>query len=250
MMSGNWLPGRKGIIEVLRHNPRCLRRILMREGLKLEAAIERELYSLAQQASIAIVPCAREEFDEILPDTQAQGLLAEVQQEPWDEKRLIEHVCSSQGLLVICDQISDPQNLGNLFRVAEAAGASGLLITRDRSASITPAVRKAAVGATELLPWAKCKNLQRSLEQLRASGVWILGADIGPGTTPLYQAPRLRPAAIVLGAEGEGMRRLTKERCDMLIEIPMRAKIQSLNVSQAAAVLLYELTSPERVLAR
>ncbi|MCL4144563.1 UNVERIFIED_CONTAM: hypothetical protein GTU68_029830 [Idotea baltica] len=177
----------------------------------------------------------------------SQGIVALVNDLIVDEDTLIKQLLEKQGLILICENLSDPQNLGALYRVAESAGAIGLVITKDRSVSITPVVRKASVGATSLLPTVVTKNLQRFLAKLKKQGVWIIGTALDSKSVPLYQAPRLSPSALVLGAEGEGMRRLTKESCDVLIEIPMRGALQSLNVSQAASITLYELTGPERI---
>lgn len=244
-----WLPGRKGVYEVLHHKPQRIHTLYLRKGVQLESEFQALIEELSAQASLPIVTLDRMEFEALGLGGSTQGVAAKLQTLPeQSEQSLIDRLIETEGLLVICDQISDPQNLGAILRVAESAGAVGVILTKDRSASLTTAVRKAAAGASELLPVITTKNLQRTLERLKKQGVWILGTALSAESRPLYSAPRLRPAALILGSEGEGMRRISMDSCDVLLEIPMRGAIQSLNVSQAASVVLYELTSPERAL--
>lgn len=240
------LPGRKGIFEVLQHRPEAIEQVWIRQGVSLDAELEELLNQRKELGLFTVQVVDNQEFERITGDSQSQGIVAEVSDFLVDEEELIEKVLKEQGMLLICEQICDPQNLGALYRLAESSGATGVVITKDRSSPITPAVRKAAVGATELLPTVITKNLQRFLKKLKKQGIWIIGTALDSKSVPLYDAARLCPFALVLGAEGEGMRRLTKESCDLLIEIPMRGHLQSLNVSQAASIVLYELTSPER----
>ena len=240
------LPGRKGISEVLQHQPQNLSKIWIREGVKLDSEFRTLIDQQVEAFNISLNVLSRLEFDELAGDNHSQGVLAEVRTELHDEDNLIDLLIKQQGVLLICEQICDPQNLGALFRVAESAGVCGVLLTKDRSVGVTPAVRKTAAGATELIPTAVTKNLQRFLKKLKKRDAWIIGCALDSKSVSIYDAPRLRPCALVVGAEGEGLRRLTQELCDVLVEIPMRGRIQSLNVNQAASIALYELTSPER----
>ena len=142
-------------------------------------------------------------------------------------------------LLVVCDELSDPHNLGAVIRTAECAGAHGVVIPKRRSAGLTAVVAKTSAGAVAHVPVARVPNLVALLKELKKQGVWIFGTA-ADGTTPLYQADLKGPAAIVIGSEGSGMSRLTAENCDFLVSIPMRGKLNSLNASAAAAILLYE----------
>ena len=142
-------------------------------------------------------------------------------------------------LLVICDELSDPHNLGAILRTAECAGAHGVIIPRRRSVGLTAVVAKASAGAVEYLPVAKVANIANTIEELKKQGVWVYGTA-ADADTELYQADLREPAAIVIGNEGEGMSRLVAQRCDQLVRIPMRGQISSLNASAAAAILLYE----------
>lgn len=142
-------------------------------------------------------------------------------------------------LLVICDELSDPHNLGAVIRTAECAGAHGVIIPKRRSAGLTATVAKTSAGAVAHLPVARVPNLTALLKTLKGEGIWIFGAT-AQGTTPLYQADFKGPTAIVIGSEGDGMSRLVAETCDFQVSIPMHGKLNSLNASAAAAILLYE----------
>jgi len=142
-------------------------------------------------------------------------------------------------LIVVCDELSDPHNLGAVIRTADAAGAHGVIIPKRRSAGLTAVVAKTSAGAVAHVPVARVPNLVAALKELQQAGVWVFGTA-AEGTTSLYQADLKGPAAIVIGSEGDGMGRLVTENCDFTVSIPMFGKINSLNASAAAAVLLYE----------
>ena len=142
-------------------------------------------------------------------------------------------------LLVVCDEISDPHNLGAILRTAECAGAHGVIIPKRRSAGLTAIVAKTSAGAVSYIPVARVPNIPALLKDLKKQGVWVFGTA-ADGNTTLYNADLKGPAAIVIGSEGAGMTRLAAENCDFLVSIPMKGKISSLNASAAAAILLYE----------
>ena len=142
-------------------------------------------------------------------------------------------------LLVVCDEISDPHNLGAIIRTAECAGAHGVIIPKRRSAGLTSIVGKTSAGAVSYLPVARVPNIPSLLKDLQKEGVWVFGTA-AEGTTSLYNADLKGAAAIVIGSEGDGMGRLVRECCDFLVSIPMKGKISSLNASASAAILLYE----------
>ena len=142
-------------------------------------------------------------------------------------------------LLVVCDEISDPHNLGAILRTAECAGAHGVIIPKRRSAGLTAIVAKTSAGAVSYIPVARVPNIPALLKDLKKQGVWVFGTA-ADGNTTLYNADLKGPAAIVIGSEGTGMTRLAAENCDFLVSIPMKGKISSLNASAAAAILLYE----------
>lgn len=170
-----------------------------------------------------------------------QGLIVEFQaREALSESGLMDLLDQHPGpLLLVLDGVTDPNNLGACLRSAAAAGALAVVVPRDRSASLTPAARRAAAGAAELIPLVSVTNLARTLRQLGERGLWRVGlAAEAQGS--LYQADLVGPLALVLGSEGRGLRRLTREHCDQLVRIPMPGPIESLNVSVAASICLFE----------
>jgi 23S rRNA (guanosine2251-2'-O)-methyltransferase len=142
-------------------------------------------------------------------------------------------------LVVICDEITDPHNLGAIIRTAECAGAHGIIIPKRRSSGLTAVVAKAAAGAMEYMPVARVSNLTAAIQTLKDGGVWVYGTA-ADGATSLHSTDLTGPVAIVIGSEGTGMGRLVSESCDFMVSIPMKGKINSLNASNACAILLYE----------
>ena len=158
------------------------------------------------------------------------------------ENELKESISKIDGdpLFLILDHIQDPHNLGACLRTADAAGVHGVVITKDQAVGFSPAVCKVASGAAESVPVYRVINLARTLRWFKEQGVWVMGAS-GEAEQTVYQVDLKIPLALVIGAEGKGMRRLTREQCDLLIKLPMKGKVESLNLSVAAGVLLYEV---------
>lgn len=184
----------------------------------------------------------RKKLDKLITGHNHQGIVAEVlMPEILGESDLKEAILTLEktALLLVLDNVQDPHNLGACLRTADAAGVQGVIITKDNSSGITPTVCKVASGAAETVPVYQVTNLARTLRWLKEQGVWIMGAAAETGQM-LYQADLSLPLAIVIGAEGSGLRRLTKEQCDFLIKIPMLGQVESLNLSVATGVMLYE----------
>jgi len=177
----------------------------------------------------------------LLGDVVHQGVAAEITPlPPWGEDELLGALQGATApLLLALDGVQDPHNLGACLRTADAAGAHALIIPKDRAATLDSVARKVAAGAAEFIPVVSVTNLARTLEALRQRGVWIVGTD-GEAAQTLYSTDLKRPLALILGAEGSGMRRLTREKCDFLVRIPMAGHMQSLNVSVAAGIALFE----------
>lgn len=200
----------------------------------------RELLVHAESYAIAVHPVDEQRLDRIAGKLQHQGVAAFAQ-----EMKLALNVdelldsLSGPPLLLILDGITDPHNLGACLRVADGAGAHAVIAPRDRAVSINATVAKVASGAIENIPYISVTNLARTLRQLKEHGIYIVGTD-DQAPTNLYQTSFDQPIAIVMGAEGQGMRRLTRETCDALIHIPMHGSVSSLNVSVASGVCLYE----------
>lgn len=190
-----------------------------------------------------IVSCDRRKLDAMSETGAHQGILAVVSEISYATVEDVLHHAEESGqppLIVICDHLSDPQNLGAIVRSAEVFGAHGVIIPKRRSVSVTPAAVKASAGACLHLPIVRCTNLHATITQLKEKGLWICGAD-GAGDRLISDADLTGPMAIVLGSEGDGLSRLTREDCDFLVRIPMAGKVNSLNVSAAASVFLYEV---------
>ena len=203
----------------------------------------RRVAELARSAGVPLRLVPRSDLDLLAPELRHQGVLAAVPAEAhlsrFSGADVLELPATPDRLLLVLDGVQDPHNLGACLRTAEAAGADAVVIPKDRAAGLTPVVRKAAAGAAERLPLIAVTNLSRTLEQLRERGYWITGLA-GEATASLYDVDLTGPRVLVLGAEGEGLRRLTREHCHQLVRIPMAGKAESLNVSVAAAVCLYE----------
>ncbi len=176
-----------------------------------------------------------------LGDVAHQGVAADITPlPPWTEDELLAALQSASApLLLALDGVQDPHNLGACLRSADACGALAVIVPRDRAAQVTPAVRKVAVGAAETTPVVAVTNLVRTLKLLKQAGLWVVGADAA-GDKSAHQADLKGPVVLVLGAEGTGLRRLTQQNCDFLVRLPQLGAVESLNVSVAAGMLLYE----------
>ena len=196
----------------------------------------------ARRAGVVVVEADRRKLDAMSATHSHQGAVAVAAAAPYAPVEDILQIAADRGeppLLVVCDEISDPHNLGAIIRTAECAGAHGVIIPKRRSAGLTAVVAKTSAGAVAHVPVARVPNIPALLKDLKKQGVWVFGTA-ADGDTALYTADLKGPAAIVIGSEGTGMTRLAAENCDFLVSIPMRGKLSSLNASAAAAILLYE----------
>jgi 23S rRNA (guanosine2251-2'-O)-methyltransferase len=201
----------------------------------------RSLRERAQGAGVHVQTAGTEALAKLVGEVAHQGVVAAVRPlKPWDEHDLSSALGDmSDPLLLVLDGVTDPHNLGACLRSADAAGAQAVIIPKDRAAAVDGVVRKVAAGAAEFVPVATVTNLARTLGVLKEAGIWVVGTD-GEASQTLYAADLRRPLALVLGAEGSGLRRLTRDRCDFLVRIPMAGQVESLNVSVAAGVALFE----------
>jgi 23S rRNA (guanosine2251-2'-O)-methyltransferase len=200
-----------------------------------------ELKDRAQAVGVRVQSVGGEALAKLVGEVAHQGAVAAVRPlQAWDEHDLLEALKTvADPLLLILDGVTDPHNLGACLRTADAAGVQAVLIPKDRAATVDGVVRKVAAGAAEFVPVASVTNLARTIDRLKERGIWVVGTD-GEAQQTLYAADLKRPLALVLGGEGDGMRRLTRERCDFLVRIPMAGRVESLNVSVAAGVALFE----------
>ena len=196
----------------------------------------------AKKAGIVVVDVDRRKLDTMSATHSHQGVIAVAAAQAYASVEDILQRAADKGekpLIVVCDEISDPHNLGAIIRTAECAGAHGVIIPKRRSAGLTSVVAKTSAGAVSYMPVARVPNISAILKDLQKQGVWVFGTA-AEGTTTLYNADLKGAAAIVIGSEGDGMSRLVRENCDFLVSIPMKGQISSLNASAAAAILLYE----------
>lgn len=236
----NFVYGLHAVNAVLERAPERLLELWMAQPR--DDARTRELRDRAQALGMRVQSVDGEALLKLVGDVAHQGAVAAVRPlRPWDEHDLLEGLSQVAGdpLLLILDGVTDPHNLGACLRTADAAGAHAVLIPKDRAAAVDGVVRKVAAGAAEFIPVASVTNLARAIDLLKERGIWVVGTD-GEAPQSLYAADLKRPLALVLGAEGTGMRRLTRERCDFVVRIPMAGQVESLNVSVAAGIALFE----------
>ena len=233
------LEGRNALQEALRSG-RTIDKVFIASG-----DIDRGLQRLAAQAKDAgavIVPVDRRKLDAMSVTHAHQGVITLAAAHEYCSIDDILEVAASRGenaLIVICDELTDPHNLGAIMRSAECAGAHGVIIPKRRSVGLTATVAKASAGAVEYMKVARVTNINTAISELKEKGVWIFGTA-AEGSIPMYQADLTGPAALVIGNEGDGMSPLVKKNCDVTVSIPMRGRISSLNASAAASILLYE----------
>ncbi len=202
-------------------------------------------------AALGIEPekTERKKLDRLADSSNHQGIAMEVtmpgELSESDLKSMVENL-AEKALLLVLDNVQDPHNLGACLRTADATGVHGIIITKDNSVGITPTVCKVASGAAETVPVYQVTNLSRTLRWLKGDGVWVIGAA-GEASQTVYQVDLTVPMALVIGAEGVGLRRLTKELCDLLVKLPMQGQVESLNLSVATGVLLYEAVRQRHV---
>ena len=235
----NMLEGRNAVTEALSAG-RTIDKLFVADG-DTDRALAR-ICAMAKQAGAVVVPTDRRKLDYMSATGAHQGVIAMVAAHDYASIDDILKKAQDAGeppLIVICDELSDPHNLGAIIRTAECAGAHGIIIPKRRSVGLTAVVGKASAGALEYMPVARVSNITAAIDTLKKAGVWVYGTA-AEGDTTLYKADLKSVAAIVIGNEGEGMGRLVSERCDFKVSIPMKGSISSLNASAAAAIMLYE----------
>ncbi|MFC6276723.1 23S rRNA (guanosine(2251)-2'-O)-methyltransferase RlmB [Psittacicella hinzii] len=241
-MSASVIYGFHSIEALVTARPKAIIEVVYTEE-RNDQRLQQLLHKLSE-LHIKTTPTSKEKIEQFVPEDAAhQGIMALVRKlEEFGENHLFDILSSKeQAFFLILDGITDPHNLGACLRSAEAAGVDAVIIPKDKSASLTPVARKISSGASEVLPVIKVTNLARTMRKLQDEGVWIVGTA-GEAEQNIYQYefPR-RSLALVMGNEGKGMRRLTRENCDELVKIPMAGIVSSLNVSVATGVCLFEI---------
>ena len=233
------IEGRNAVIEALRAG-RPIDKIYIQKG-DTDKALG-HIASTAKDAGIVVVDADKRKLDFMSRTHAHQGVIALAAVKDYCSVADILDIAKERGeapFIVMCDEISDPHNLGAVIRSAECVGAHGVIIPKRRSAGLTSIVEKTSAGAVEHVAVARVANLASAIEELKAAGVWVYGTA-ADGANPLWKTDLTGPACFVIGSEGAGMGRLVREKCDFLVSIPMKGKVSSLNASAAAAVLLYE----------
>lgn len=233
------IEGRNAVIEALRAGT-PMDKVYIAKG-ETDSALG-HIAAKAKAAGIAVVDCDRRKLDAMSVTHSHQGVIAIAAVREYADVEDILNAAQEKEeapLIVVCDELSDPHNLGAVIRTAECAGAHGVIIPKRRSAGLTAVVAKTSAGAVSHVPVARVANLTACLKELKQAGIWVYGTAVNARQS-IYQADLKGPAAIVIGSEGTGMGRLVAETCDVLLSIPMKGKLNSLNASAAAAILLYE----------
>ena len=240
MAQQEWLYGLHAMQAVIENEPERLIEIWVLKGRDDERLIN--IVNQARRFGVSVQFCNRKVLDDKVKGEQHQGIVARAKPaktlDESDLDRLLD--TTPVPLLLVLDGVTDPHNIGACLRTADAAGAHALIVPKDKSGGLTGTARKVACGAAEVVPFIQVTNLSRTLKQLQDRGVWVIGTA-GEAEQLIYDCKLSGPMALVMGAEGKGMRRLTRETCDELVKLPMAGRVSSLNVSVATGVCLYEI---------
>ena len=240
MSAGTRLGGMHAVRAALEYTPEKIVRVWLDRQRQ-----DQRIQDIAEKVSAAGIPLTnanRKSLDTLVKERNHQGVVIEIRlPEALGENELFESIksASADPFYLVLDQVQDPYNLGACLRTADATGVHGIILPKDNSVGITSTVCKVASGAAEFVRIYRVTNLSRVLKQMKQSGLWIIGAD-GEAGKNVFEADLKGPVAVVIGAEGHGLRRLTREQCDFLVALPMAGRIESLNLSVATGVLLYE----------
>ena len=240
-----YLEGRNAVLEALKAG-RAIDKVYIAKG-ETDAALQR-IAAMAKNAGAVVVETDRRKLDTMSATGAHQGVIAAATIKEYVSVEDILHIAQERGeapFIIVCDEISDPHNLGAIIRTAESAGAHGVIIPKRRSAGLTAVIGKTSAGAVEYMAVARVPNITAALSELKEAGVWVYGTA-ADGENDLWGTDFTGPCAIVIGSEGEGMSRLVSENCDFHVSIPMRGHVSSLNASASAAVVIYEVLRQRR----
>jgi 23S rRNA (guanosine2251-2'-O)-methyltransferase len=226
----------------LRKQPENVLQVFVQQG-RHDKRIKK-LIDIASNSGVSLQAIANNKLAEKCAKARHQGVVAEIRQSQSNTVSLDDLLQKEHLLLLVLDEVQDPHNIGACLRTADAVGVDAVIVSKNRSPALTPVIRNVASGAVETVPYVMVSNLARALQQIRDSQVWVIGTS-GDASQTIYQASQtIKPGqslALVMGSEGKGMRRLTRESCDELVSIPMQGSVESLNISVATAVCLYEI---------
>ncbi|AZK46005.1 23S rRNA (guanosine(2251)-2'-O)-methyltransferase RlmB [Paenibacillus lentus] len=242
-----WIGGKHSLLEAMRAG-RTMNKIWIAEGAQKH--LTQPIIAEAKKHGVIVQFVDKRKLDQMAPGLQHQGVVAQVAPYAYAELEDLLNKAEERGeppFLLILDEIEDPHNLGSILRTAECTGVHGVIIPKRRSASITATVSKTSAGAVEYVPVTRVTNLAQTMEQLKEAGVWIVGTDV-EAQQEMYDSGQVLTGAvaIVIGNENKGMGRLVREKCDVLLKLPMAGRLNSLNASVAAGVIMYEVLRKRR----
>lgn len=238
-MKDEWIIGKNPVQEALRSG-RAINKVWVSDQLQHQAV--KKLEQLAKESGVNVQRVPKKKIDQLV-DGNHQGVVASVAAYEYSDLEDLFQKAEEKGeppFFIICDEIEDPHNLGSILRTADAAGAHGVIIPKRRSVSLTATVAKTSTGAIEYIPVTRVTNLARTIDELKERFVWVVGTD-AEGTEDYRQLDGSMAIALVIGSEGRGMSRLTKDKCDWTVSLPMAGEVTSLNASVAASLLMYEV---------
>lgn len=230
--------GLHAVESIIRHHPEDVLQLWLQQGRNDKRF--QKLLDLAKNSGVCVQTISTDKIKKKCPDSRHQGVVAEVRLRKKNSLELQDLFSRDELLLLILDEVQDPHNIGACLRTADAVGVDAVIVSKNRSPALTAVIRNVASGGAETVPYIQVTNLARAIEQLKENNVWIVGTS-GDAPTSLYELGSSKRTALVMGSEGKGMRRLTRESCDQLIAIPMQGSVESLNVSVATAVCLFEI---------
>ena len=234
------IEGRNSVMEALRSG-RTIDKLLVQKGDKQGSIIK--ILKMAKESGVAVSYVEKAKLDSLSSTKSHQGIIAFVAAKEYVSLKEIVNIAKQKGenpFIIVCDEITDPHNLGSIIRTANAAGAHGVVISKHNAVGLNSTVSKTSAGAVEFTPVAKVSSIANAIETLKKENVWVVGADMD-GSETIYEHDFSGGCAIVIGNEGKGISHLVKERCDFIVSIPMYGEISSLNASVAGALMIYEV---------
>ncbi len=230
--------GLHAVESAIRHHPEDVLQLWLQQGRSDKRF--QKLLVLAKNSGVSVQDISAEKLKKKCPDARHQGVVAQVRMHKKSQVELEDLFERDELFLLILDEVQDPHNIGACLRTADATGVDAVIVSKNRSPALTAVIRNVASGGAETVPYIQVSNLARAIDQLRDNGVWVVGTS-GDAQTSLYELEAGSRIALVMGSEGKGMRRLTRESCDQLVSIPMQGSVESLNISVATGVCLYEM---------
>lgn len=240
-MEEEWIAGKHSVIEALKSG-RTINKIWLAE--QAQKHLVQPIIAEAKKAGVIVQQADKRKLDQMVPGIQHQGVVAQAAPYAYAEVEDLLAAAAAKGqapFLILLDEIEDPHNLGSILRTADCTGAHGVIVPKRRSASITATVSKTSAGAVEYVPVARVSNLGQTIDRLKEAGIWVVGTDVEAKEPVFGNNVFTGPVAVVIGNENKGMGRLIREKCDVLVKLPMEGRINSLNASVAAGVVMYEV---------